>query len=98
MNTIVLNNNGPCDSVIPNIYYPRLQINKKGEIVLATGKKGTLTTGILVAKTPECKSPFPIGKKFDDWEVGGELTDYDREVTVTFINKQQATSKQQGIP
>lgn len=78
MDKVILNNSG---------YYPRLQINKHGEIVLATDKKDTLTTGILVGKTAYCKSKFPLGKKFDDWEVVGELFDYDGEVTVTIQNK-----------
>jgi hypothetical protein len=73
--------------------YPRLQINKLGEIVLATGKKGRLTTGILVGKTPECKTKWPIGKKWDDWEVVGELTDYDGQVTIQIENKIKTTSE-----
>lgn len=73
--------------------YPRLQINKHGEIVLATGmdNKYKLTTGILVAKTPDSKSKVPIGKKFDDWEVVGELKDYDGQITVQFENKFKST-------
>ena len=73
--------------------YPRLQINKLGEIVLATGKKGRLTTGILVGKTPECKTTWPIGKKWDDWEVVGELTDYDGQVLIQIENKIKTTPK-----
>ncbi len=86
MNTVVLNNKKPID-IIPNVYYPRLQINGRGEIVLAISKDGILTSGILVDKTADSKSPFGIGKKFDDWEVGGELVDYDGEVAVLFKNK-----------
>lgn len=71
--------------------YPRLQINKIGEIILATGKKNTLTTGILVAKTPDSKSKVPIGKKFDDWEVVGPLEDYDGQITVQFENQFKST-------
>ncbi len=71
--------------------YPRLQVNKLGEIILATGKKNTLTTGILVAKTPESKSKWGIGTKFTDWEVVGELKDYDGQITVQFENKFKST-------
>jgi hypothetical protein len=88
MSKVVLNNSGPVDAG-HDIYFPRLQVNKRGEIVLATGKDGFLTTGILVGKTKESKSEVPIGKKFTDWEVCGELTDYDGEVTVTFQNWQK---------
>lgn len=88
MNTVVLNNEGP-PNLFPDSYYPRLQINNRtGEIVLAVhqGISG-LTTGILVDKTADSKSPFGIGKKFTDWEVAGELVDYDGEVAVLFKNK-----------
>ena len=71
--------------------YPRLQINKIGEIILATGKKNTLTTGILVAKTPESKSKWEIGTKFSDWEVVGPLVDYDGQITVQFENQIKST-------
>jgi hypothetical protein len=87
MSKVILNNDGRPDSIIPNSYYPRLQVNERGEIVLATYKHGVLTTGILVGKLPHCQSPFEIGKKFSDWEVGGELKDYDGEVTITLTNK-----------
>lgn len=73
--------------------YPRLQINKLGEIVLATKKEGGLTTGILVGKTPECKTQWPIGKKWNDWEVCGELVDYDGQVTIQLENKIKTTSE-----
>jgi len=85
MNNVKLNNTGR-DS-IPNLYFPRLQVNKGGEIVLATGKEGILTSGVLVAKTPESKSTLSIGQKCTDWEVFGELTDYDGEITVKFQNE-----------
>lgn len=68
-------------------HYPRLQINKCGEIILATGKDNNLTTGILIAKTPDSKSKIPIGKKFDDWEVAGPLVDYNGQITVQFENQ-----------
>lgn len=58
---IELNNSGPVDSGIANVYFPRLQINKIGEIVLAISKEGTLTTGILVGKKRDCKSKLKIG-------------------------------------
>jgi hypothetical protein len=69
------------------LYYPRLQVNKHGEIVLATYKKGILTTGILVGRTPWSKSTVPFGRKFSDWEVVGELTDYGGEVEVCLKNE-----------
>jgi hypothetical protein len=87
MNQVLLPNDGRVDSITPNLYYPRLQVNKRGEIILATGKEGSLTTGILVGKTPECVSALSLGKKFDDWEVVGELTDYDGEVQVSLSNR-----------
>jgi len=74
--------NNRCDS-----YYPRLQVNNRGEIVLAMSKKETLTTGVLVGKTLESNSKLEIGTKWVDWEVAGELTDYDGQVTVTFENE-----------
>lgn len=87
MSKITLDNTGPVDCTIPNLYYPRLQINKHGEIVLAFSKENGLTRGILVGKTKECKSVFSIGKKFTDWEVVGELTDYNGEVTISIENE-----------
>ena len=93
MNRAILNNSGPVDSVIPNIYYPRLQVTKHGDIVLAISKSGYLTTGILVGKTKDSTSPIPIGKKFTDWEVGGELTDYDGAVTIKIENKVKINPK-----
>lgn len=86
MNKIILQNEGSADSG-HNLWFPRLQVNKHGEIVFATGKSGTLTTGILIAKTPESKSKLTIGQKCDDWEVVGELTDYNGEVAVSFENE-----------
>ena len=85
---IVLNNTGSVDAG-HDIYFPRLQVTKRGEIVLATGKQGILTTGILVGKTKECKSELPIGQKLTDWEVCGGLTDYNGKVTVTFQNRKR---------
>ena len=78
--------NGRMDAAIENLYYPRLQINQNGEIVLAVSKHKTLTTGILVGKTSTSKTPFKIGTKFSDWEVGGELEDYDGEVVIRIKN------------
>lgn len=89
MNQVLLPNDGRVDSITPNLYYPRLQVNKRGEIVLATGKHGTLTTGVLVGKTPESKSEWAFGTKFDDWEVAGELEDYGGEVSVVLANRQR---------
>ena len=83
---INLNNEGPVDGDW-NVYLPRLQVNKCGEIILATCKHGVFTTGFLVGKTPESKSTLPIGLKCTDWEVVGELVDYDGEVSITFENK-----------
>lgn len=74
-------------------FYPRLQVNKLGEIILATKKEGGLTTGILVGKTPECKTQWPIGQKWSDWEVCGELTDYDGQVIIQLENKIETTSE-----
>ena len=90
MNQILLDNRHAgelIDSVVPNLYYPRLQVNKRGEVVLATGKQSTLTTGILVGKTTFSESQLPIGTKLVDWEVCGELVDYDGEVIVSLRNK-----------
>jgi hypothetical protein len=33
------------------------------------------------------KSKLPIGQTFDDWEVAGELFDYNGDVNVTFSNE-----------
>lgn len=67
--------------------YPRIQVNKHGEIILALGKEGILTRGILIAKTPECKKPYKLGLYMEDWEVTGELVDYSGGVTITLLNK-----------
>ena len=83
---VLLPNKGPVKSIFPNLYYPRLQVNRRGEIVLAISKEDTLTSGILVGKTANSTSVVPIGKKFDDWEVVGPLTDYDGEVVVSLKN------------
>ena len=90
MNKILLDNK-QATVLDSNLYYPRLQVNTLGEIVLAISKEGSLTKGILVGKIKDSKSPVPIGKKFDDWEVCGELTDYDGEVIVAFQNEIQAS-------
>jgi hypothetical protein len=74
-------------SPFPENYYPRLQVNKRGEIVLSTSKGKTFTTGVLVGKTPESTSKVPIGQKLTDWEVAGDLTDYDGPITATFQNQ-----------
>ena len=90
-NTAVLRNVGPVDGglerKLQTLYFPRLQVNKRGEIVLATGKRETLTEGVLVGKTEDSTSDLTIGTKFTDWEVCGELQDYDGEVTVTLKNE-----------
>lgn len=88
---IILNNSGPVKDNEDgwNPWFPRLQVNRHGEIILATGKNGYLTRGVLVGKTPESKSNIPIGKVFTDWEVAGLLKDYNGEVTVTFKNKDE---------
>ena len=86
---VILNNTGPAKSIIPDVYYPRLQVNRLGEIVLATHKQGSLTSGILVGHTPDAVARFKLGKKFDDWEVVGELQDYNGAVTVTIVNEIQ---------
>jgi hypothetical protein len=66
--------------------YPRLQSNKRGEIVLVTLKHNTLSTGVLVGKTPDSKSKLPMGIKLTDWEVCGVLTDYNGSVRITLSN------------
>lgn len=101
MSTTIVLNNQPIDehTFVPNTYYPRLQANKQGEIVLALYKHGSLTTGILVGRIPGSAAdqlcyfaePYRIGEKFDDWEVGGELTDYDGEVELTIKNKERSS-------
>ena len=90
MSSIVLNNSNSCDAVksfMPNLYYPRLQVNDRGEIVLSIERTGSLTKGICVGKTKESKSDLPIGQRLDDWEVCGELSDYDGEITVSIKNR-----------
>ena len=86
MEKIILNNSFPSDTYQENLYYPRLQRSKRGEVILAISKKGILTKGILVKKLKGSKSTLPIGTKIDDWEVGGELEDYNGEVTITLRN------------
>lgn len=83
MNKVELPNHGP---VSQPYYFPRLQVNKRGEIILAISKDASLTTGILVGKTPESKSIVPLGKRFVDWEVAGELIDYDGTIVVSLKN------------
>jgi len=96
---IELRNHGSADTAdsrgLSTLYYPRLMVNDSGEVVLALYKKGTLTTGILVdnveGKTPRphtiSGASIPIGTKWTDWEVGGDLRDYDGEVTITLQNE-----------
>ena len=86
MNKIELSNKGSVDCFIPGLYFPRLQINKLGEIILATGKEGSLTTGILVGRTKSNQSGLPMGQKCDDWEVVGELEDYNGTVEISVSN------------
>jgi hypothetical protein len=101
---VKLRNDGPtnagCASKAYNLYYPRLQVNKHGEIVLALSRsENGLTRGLLVGRVAGSNPQvfgvvprtLPIGKRFDDWEVGGELTDYDGEVTITFKNNKKAS-------
>jgi len=89
----VLLNNRENTSTFKNLYYPRIQINKHGEIILAISKKETLTKGILIGLTLDSKSELPIGTKFDDWECAGELKDYDKPMTVTFENEYKGEMK-----
>lgn len=97
MTPLLLRNTGPVDDIVPmkttlgwplnTLYFPRLQVNKRGEIILATFKHGSLTTGILVGKTPESKSTLSIGTQCTDWEVAGPLVDYDGDVQLTIRNR-----------
>ena len=69
-------------------HYPRLQTNNQGHIVLATEKEGILTTGMLVGdRQVSRKNKMPFGQILADWEICGELTDYDGEVTITIKNE-----------
>lgn len=86
MNKIILNNERSYEES-KNLYYPRLQVNKHGEIVLSVLKEGSLTTGILVGKLSDSQSRVPIGKKFVDWEVAGELVDYNGDIEIRLTNK-----------
>ena len=87
MKKVVLRNNGSV-SDDDNLYFPRLQVNGRGEIILAISKsKNGLTKGILVGTVHNRKSKVPIGQLFTDWEVAGELEDYDGEVNVTIRNQ-----------
>ena len=65
--------------------YPRLMQNKRGEVLLAINKdsKSDLTTGILLSSLDET---WPPGKVWTDWEVVGELIDYDGVVEVILQN------------
>jgi hypothetical protein len=88
MSNVTLYNADPSRSMFSNLCYPRLQANKKGEIILALSKEGLLTRGILVGYTDQAANKkIPIGTYFADWEVAGPLTDYNGEVSVTFKNE-----------
>ena len=74
--------------------YPRLMVNDKGEVVLAISRSDSgLTTGILVGRVKGSKisnrlnDTIELGKKYTDWEVGGELKDYDGELVINLKNK-----------
>lgn len=62
--------------------------------MLDISNNGVFTTAILVGKTESCKSKLSLGKKFVDWEVIGELTDYDGPVTLTFENMEKNSAKE----
>lgn len=67
--------------------FPRLMVNKRGEIILATSRSEQgLTTGILVDKLPTSISTTKIGTRYTDWEVAGELTNYNGEVDIVLEN------------
>jgi hypothetical protein len=66
--------------------YPRIQINKLGEIVLAIKKNGGLTEGILIGKTEGSKSNCKLGSYYVDWEVCGELEDYTGSIEICISN------------
>lgn len=67
--------------------YPRLMQNKRGEVILAVSKEKTLTTGILLKNTGKADEfQFQAGTFFTDWEVAGELEDFNKAVTVVFKN------------
>lgn len=87
LNKIKLNN----QFVSGSCCYPRLQVNKNGNIILATSKHRGLTTGILVGRCFKTQRKttlaIPIGAKHVDWEVDGELVDYDGEVSITVSNR-----------
>jgi hypothetical protein len=62
---------------------------------LATSKN-TLTTGVLLGHVEDAVPAKYVwggdilpeqGVVWSDWEVGGELEDYDGEITVTFKNR-----------
>ncbi len=89
----ILLNNSQNDLSFPNLHYPRLQTNRLGEIVLALSKKGSLTKGILVGKLLDSRSTLSIGQKCSDWEVVGELFDYDGPVTMTMKNRVLASPR-----
>ena len=69
------------------LVYPRLQVDPQGNIILAILKEGAFTTGTCIGHTKDSKSKVPRGKRFTDWEVGGELVDYDGAVTITVVNR-----------
>lgn len=90
MNTVKLKNLDYVNDKSENmrrLSYPRLQVNKSGEIVLVTSKDGCLSRGVLIGKTPKSKTKLSIGCTISDWEVAGELTDYDGVVDVSLMNK-----------
>lgn len=70
-----------------SIPYPRIMVNPQGIVILATSKDGILTTGISIGKTKECTSTEPIGLKVSDWEVSGELSDYNEPIEIVIRNK-----------
>ena len=77
--------------------YPRVMVDPLGHILLATSKERHLTTGILIGKTKECKNQWPLGSKFTDWEVFGELTDYDKPVEMVVRNAPASTINAKSI-
>ena len=95
---IILRNHGSVEAG-DNLYFPRLQVNKRGEIILALSKaKCGLTKGIFVGMIHGRKSKtIALGQVFDDWEVCGEFEDYDGEVTVSFKNQVKQHGEVSGM-
>jgi hypothetical protein len=69
--------------------------NKRGEIILALSKTGSLTTGVLLGHIEDAVPAKYVwggdilpeqGICWTDWEVGGELEEYNGEITITFKN------------